>query len=89
MDFYPIRTPAAKVRNGTAPICPAFGARWPRRVISWRCIAASSKTKKPAATYNAWISAFPQSSLNSIDSPQTKNEERLAGQPGRILISPR
>ena len=67
------------VPSRPAPICPAFGVPWPRLAISWRCIVARSKTKKPAATYSAWISAFPQSSLNSIDSPQPKNEERLAG----------
>jgi len=32
-----------------------------------------------AANYNAWTGVFPQSFLNSIDSAQPKNEERLAG----------
>src|SRR6266852_2507679 len=63
-----------------APICPASGAHWRRLAIFWRCIVVSSRTKKPAASYNAWTSASSPSSLNSIDSPQPKNEERLAGQ---------
>ncbi len=42
-------------------------------------IVASFRTKKPAANYNAWTGVFPQSFLNSIDSPQPKNEDRLAG----------
>ena len=40
---------------------------------------AQFRTKKPGSNYNAWTGVFLQSFLNSIDSAQPKNEERLAG----------
>jgi site-specific recombinase XerD len=48
--------------------------------ISWKCIAASSAIRKPAASFNAWIADSSLSTPNSISSSQPKNEQRLPGQ---------
>jgi hypothetical protein len=63
-----------------ALISPASPEPWRQRAISWKCIAGSLEMRKLASNCNAWTSASSASPLNSIDSPQPRNEERLAGQ---------
>jgi len=42
--------------------------------------------RKPAAASSGWISGFGPSPLNWTESPEPKNEERLAGQVARPLL---
>ena len=46
----------------------------------WKCIVAGLRTRPQPAPYDDWTSAFTLSPWNSIASPQSQNEERLAGQ---------
>ena len=62
------------------PICWESARHWRLRVISWRCIAASSVTPKPSASCGAWIDDSSPSPHTWSGSHNPKNEERLAGQ---------
>ena len=49
-------------------------------------MAVSSGIRKPSASCSNWTADSSLSPRNSTESPQTKNEERLAGQPAKAGI---